>query len=107
MLPHSLAKVCLACVSFQTGLMSKVAPVGFMLIGMPHAGLAHYIPQSNNFVVFSAYFQSAGQQGLAASPWVSQPSPALCLPSACPLSALSMPLALPSLVDSGLLHLPG
>ena len=71
---------------------------------MRYAGLAHYIPQSNNFVVFSTYFQIAGQQGLAASPWVRH-SPADCMP--CPLPALLIPPALPSLGDSGLLHLPG
>ena len=74
--------------SFQTGLLGKVAPISFMMTGVLHAGLAHYIPQNNNFVVFSAYFHNTGQQSLAASPWVSQP---------CPLPALPLPLALPSL----------
>lgn len=93
MLPHSLAKVCLAYVSFQTGLMSKVAPISFVIISVLHAGLAHYVPQSNNFVVFSAYFHTAGQQGLAASPWVSHPCLVPALPSVCsthaPFPALS------------------
>ncbi|KAL0029225.1 hypothetical protein WJX79_004086 [Trebouxia sp. C0005] len=36
-----------------------------------HYGLAQYIPQSNNFVVFSAYFQSTGQQSGNAASWTS------------------------------------
>lgn len=38
---------------------------------LPLAGLAHYLPQSNNFVVFTAYFQSARQQSPAGATWVS------------------------------------
>ncbi|KAL0047055.1 hypothetical protein WJX82_005181 [Trebouxia sp. C0006] len=36
-----------------------------------HYGLAQYIPQSNNFVVFSAYFQSTGQQPGNGTSWTS------------------------------------
>ncbi|KAL0039128.1 hypothetical protein WJX77_008700 [Trebouxia sp. C0004] len=36
-----------------------------------HYGLAQHIPQSNNFVVFSAYFQSTGQQSGHGTSWAS------------------------------------
>ena len=38
--------------------------------GIWSAGLAQYIPQSNNFVVFSSYFHSAATLDPAGSIWV-------------------------------------
>ncbi len=46
-------------------------PRTYQECGIAGAGLAQYIPQSNNFVVFSAYFQSTGQQPGNGTSWVS------------------------------------
>lgn len=47
--------------------------------GIAGAGLVQYIPQSNNFVVFSAYFQSTGQQPGSGTSWVSFTLQSACI----------------------------
>lgn len=70
--PHMLKLLQSLGCSLGAGLYvcnSEIGPKS--LLWFASAGLAQYIPQSNNFVVFSSYFHSASQDP-AGSSWVRQ-----------------------------------